>query len=84
MERQRGDAALDVVRDVGVYELLGTDDADVARPSPVVQADPERDGAVPAGGRETVLMPKQHAQVSAVVVGRHDESAVHVRKAARF
>src|SRR5690348_5720457 len=45
---------------------------------------PQRDGAVPAGGRETVLMPKQHAQVSAVVVRRHDESAVHVRMAARF
>ena len=26
----------------------------------------------------------QHTQVSAVVVGRHDESAVHVRMAARF
>jgi hypothetical protein len=67
-----------VDHDVNAAGLRGRDVAGLHCP------DPQRDGAVPAGGRETVLVPEEHPQVSAVVVRRHDESAVHVRMAARF
>src|SRR5699024_11350890 len=37
-----------------------------------------------AGGREAVLVPEQHPEIVAVIVGRGDEAAVHVRMTAWF
>ena len=44
----------------------------------------ERDRPVPTRGRVAVLVPEQHAEVGAVVVGRDDEAAVHVGVPARL
>ena len=44
----------------------------------------ERDRAVPARGRVAVLVPEQHAEVGAGVVGRDREAAVHVGVPARL
>ena len=44
----------------------------------------ERDRAVAARGRVAVLVPEEHAEVGAVVVGRDEEAAVHVGVAARL
>ena len=44
----------------------------------------ERDRPVPARGRVAVLVPEEHAEVGAVVVGRDEEAAVHVGVAARL
>ena len=39
---------------------------------------------MPAGGRVAVLVPEEHAEVGAVVVGLDQEAAVHVGVAARL
>ena len=44
----------------------------------------ERDRAVPARRREPVLVPEQHAQLGAGVVGLDEEAAVHVGVPARL
>ena len=44
----------------------------------------ERDRPVPARGRVAVLVPEEDAEVGAVVVGRHQEAAVHVGVPARL
>ena len=44
----------------------------------------ERDRPVPARGRVAVLVPEEDAEVGAVVVGRHEEAAVHVGVPARL
>ena len=67
-----------VDHDVDLAVVRRGDQAGVDRPRA------ERDRAVPAGGRVAVLVPEQHAEVRAVVVGRHQEAAVHVGVAARL
>src|SRR6476620_1031013 len=44
----------------------------------------ERDRAVAARRRVSVLVPEQHAQIGTVVVGRHEKAAVHVRVSPRL
>ncbi len=67
-----------VDRHVGVAVGRGRDEARLDRPRA------ERDRPVPAGRREAVLVPEQHAEPCAAVVGRDREAAVHVGVPARL
>ena len=58
--------------------------AGAATPAGLHRPHAERDRAVAAGGREAVLVPEQHAEVRALVVGRDEEAAVHVGVPARL
>ena len=72
------EAARRDVDDDAVLALLALDDALVERPGD------ERDRPVPARRRVAGVVEEDDAEVGAVVLGRHDVAAVHVRVAARL
>jgi hypothetical protein len=75
----RGDAARrDVDAHVDLAVARRRDVAGLHRPRA------ERDRPVPARRRVAVLVPEQHAEVGAVVVGLHQEAPVHVGVPARL
>ena len=76
--RARDPARGDVDRELDLAVSGGLDAAGLDGPRG------ERDRAVPARGREAVLVPEQHAELGAVVVGLHEEAAVHVGVPARL